>query len=166
MGGPASADLLTLYDVSHEAHVSFPAPADYVWESLTRTDLFEDWWAWIRDGRLEGDALTEGSTISFVIDPPLPYRMRISVLVVEAEHGSFLRGDVTGDLEGDATFELSGDGDSSKVRIAWDVHIKSPVIRPVIVFARPVLLRAQVWAVEVALRGFRRYLKQQGYRAS
>lgn len=166
MGGPAPADLLTLYDVSHDARVSFPAPPGYVWESLTRTDLFEDWWAWIQDVRLEGDALTEGSTISFVIDPPIPYKMRIAVLVVEAEHGKFLRGEVTGDLEGEATFELTGDGDSSDVRIAWDVHIRSPVIRPVIVIARPVLLRAQVWAVEVALKGFRRYLRRQGYGAS
>ena len=33
------------------------APPEYIWESLKRTDLFEDWWAWIRDVRLEGDAL-------------------------------------------------------------------------------------------------------------
>lgn len=163
MGGSTPADLLTLYDVSHEAQVSFPAPPDYVWESLTRTDLFDDWWAWIRDVELEGEALTEGSTISFVIDPPGPYRMKISVLVTESERGAFLRGDVSGDLEGDATFELTGDDDSSEVRIAWDVHIRSPLIRPVIVIARPFLLRAQVWAVEVALKGFRRYLKEQGY---
>jgi hypothetical protein len=115
---------------------------------------------------LDGEALTEGSTISFVIDPPIPYRMKIYVLVVEAERGKFLRGLVTGDLEGDATFELTGDGGSSDVRIAWDLHIRSPVIRPVIVIARPVLLRAQIWAVEVALKGFRRYLRQQGYGVS
>ena len=163
MGGQAPADLLTLYDVSHEAHVSFDAPPDFVWESLTRTDLFEEWWSWIRDVRLDGDALTEGSTISFTIDPPIPYRMTISVLVVEAERGRFLRGDISGDLEGDATFELTGEGGSSDVRIAWEVHIKSPVIRPVIVIARPILLRAQAWAVDVALRGFRRYLVQQGF---
>jgi hypothetical protein len=52
------------------------------------------------------------------------------------------------------------------VRIAWDVHIRSPIIRPMIVIARPVLLRAQVWAVEVALKGFRRYLRKQGYGVS
>lgn len=114
---------------------------------------------------LKGDALTEGSSISFTIDPPTPYRMKISVLVVEADHGRFLRGKVTGDLDGEATFELSGDDVSSDVRIAWDLHIRSPLIRPVIVIARPILLRAQSWAVEVALRGFRRYLREQGYRA-
>lgn len=163
MGGAAPADLLTLYDVSHEADVSFPAPPEYIWESLTRTDLFDDWWAWIRDVELNGDALTTGSTISFTIDPPIPWHLRISVLVIDAERDSYLRGRVSGDLEGDATFELSGDETSSDVRIAWDVHIRSPVIRPVIIIARPVLIRAQTWAVEVALRGFRRYLKEQGF---
>lgn len=163
MGRASPADLLSLYDVSHEARVSFPAPPDYVWQSLTRTDLFEDWWAWIRDVELDGEALTQGSTISFVIDPPIPWHLRISVLVVEADRGRFLRGRVTGDLDGDATFELAGDESSSDVRIEWDVHIRSPVIRPVIIIARPVLIRAQTWAVEVALRGFRRYLKEQGF---
>jgi hypothetical protein len=108
--------------------------------------------------------LTEGSTISFTIDPPIPWHLTISVLVVEAERGSYLVGAVSGDLEGDATFALTGDDTTSDVRISWDVHIRSPLIRPVIVIARPVLLRAQTWAVEVALRGFRRYLRQQGYR--
>ena len=134
-----------------------------MWESLTRTDLFDDWWAWIRDVRLQGDALTEGSTISFTIDPPIPYRFKIAVLVVEADEGRFLRGEVSGDLDGDATFELTGDDESSDVRVAWDVEIKSPLIRPMILVARPILLRAQVWAVEVALRGFRRYLASQGF---
>lgn len=143
--------------------MSFNAPPDVIWTSLTRTDLFEGWWAWIRDVELDGEPLTEGSTISFTIDPPIPYRMKIAVFVTEAESGRFLRGRVTGDLDGDATFELDGNDASSRVRVAWNVHIKSPVIRPVIVIARPVLLRAQTWAVDVALRGFRRYLAQQGF---
>lgn len=111
---------------------------------------------------MDGAALSEGSTISFTIDPPIHYRLKISVDVLEAEEGRFLRGKVRGDLVGDATFELQGDK-TSDVRVMWDVEIKSPVIRPVIVIARPILLRAQVWAVDVALRGFRRYLEQQGY---
>ena len=66
-------------------------------------------------------------------------------------------------MEGDATFELEGDDTSSNVRVEWDLEIKDPLVRPVIVIARPVLVRAQLWAVEVALRGFRRYLSREGY---
>ena len=163
MGREAATDLLNLFHVAHEAQVSFPAPPAVVWASLKRTDLFEEWWAWIRDVELDGAALAAGSTISFTIDPPIPYRLRIAVLVTEADEGRFLRGRVTGDLVGDATFELWGD-DTSEVEIRWDVEIRSALIRPVIVIARPVLLRTQLWAVEVALRGFRRYLAQEGYR--
>lgn len=163
MGGQASTDLLNRFHVRHEARVSFPAPPEYIWESLTHTELFEDWWSWIRDVRVDGEPLTEGSTIAFTIDPPIPYHLEIAVLVIEAEEGLFLRGDIKGDLEGDATFTLSGEGGASDVHIEWDVHIKSPIIRPMIVIARPILLRAQVWAVEVALRGFRRYLEAQGF---
>ncbi|MBW3595208.1 MAG: hypothetical protein KY391_06475 [Actinobacteria bacterium] len=163
MGGQAPADLLSLFHVRHEADVSFPAPPEFVWESLTRTDLFDEWWAWMRDVRLDGVALTEGSTISFTIDPPIPYRFRIAVNVMEADEGRFLLGEVTGDLVGDATFELNGDSHTSDVHVMWDVEIRSPLIRPVILIARPILLRAQVWAVDVALRGFRRYLAEQGF---
>lgn len=163
MGRQAPADLLNLFHVRHEARVSFRAPPEFVWRSLKRTDLFDEWWAWIRDVRLDGEALAEGSTISFTIDPPIPYRLRIAVHVTEAEEGRFLRGNVTGDLVGNATFELDGDDEASEVDIMWDVEIKSPVIRPVILIARPILLRAQLWAVDVALRGFRRYLAEEGF---
>ena len=113
--------------------------------------------------RLDGDALTEASTIAFTIDPPGPYRFNIAVHVIEADEGQFLRGRITGDLEGDATFELWPSGNGSEVEIMWDVEIRSPVIRPVIVIARPFLVRAQLWAVDVALRGFRRHLRSEGY---
>lgn len=165
MGRPQAPHLLTLLDVSHEARVDFAAPPDRIWAYLKRTDLFEEWWAWMRDVRLEGDALTAGSTIGFVIDPPIPYHLDISVAVTEAQPERLLRGRVTGDLTGDATFELEGDENGSCVRIAWDVRISSPLIKPVIVVARPLLLRAQSWAVTVALRGFRSYLREQGYAA-
>lgn len=163
MGRQATADLLNLFRIRHEADVSFPAPPSVVWSSLKRTDLFEDWWAWIRDVSLDGAALTEGSTIAFTIDPPIPYHLEIAVLVTEADEGRFLRGRVTGDLVGDASFELTGDDSSSDVTVAWDVEVRSRLIRPVIVIAHPVLVRAQLWAVDVALRGFRRYLAEQGY---
>ena len=85
------------------------------------------------------------------------------MFVVEADEGHLLRGKIKGDLVGDATFELTGDDKTSDVTVEWDVEIKSPLVRPVIVIARPIIVRAQLWAVDVALRGFRRYLREQGY---
>jgi hypothetical protein len=151
------------FDIRYETSVDFPAPAAFVWDSLKRVDLFESWWQWIDDVRLDGEALTEGSTISFVIDPPIPYKMAIACLVTAATEGEHLEGRITGDLDGTAFFTLSEDGDGSRVRVGWDVEITSPGIRPVIRVAKPLLEWAQGWAVQVALRGFRRYLKEQGY---
>ncbi|MGH2807603.1 MAG: SRPBCC family protein [Actinomycetota bacterium] len=153
------------FHISYETGVSFPAPPRFVWDSLKKVELFESWWQWIEDVELDGEALTEGSTISFTIDPPVPYRMAISVLVTDATEGKHLEGRVTGDLDGTAFLTLSPEGDGSRVRVGWDVEIASPVIRPVIRIARPVLVWAQGWAVQVALRGFRRYLAEQGYPA-
>jgi carbon monoxide dehydrogenase subunit G len=151
------------FDIAYETAVSFPAPPEVVWDSLTKVELFESWWQWIDDVRLDGEALTEGSTISFTIDPPVPYKMAISCLVTEAREGEHLKGRITGDLDGTAFFTLSEEVDGSRVKVGWDVEIASPVIRPVIRIAKPILEWAQGWAVQVALRGFRRYLKDQGY---
>ena len=149
--------------IRFETTVTFTAPRPFVWDALKKVELFETWWEWMRDVRLEGEALTEGSTISFTIDPPIPYRMDVVVDVVAAVEGSSLEGRVTGDLDGRASLRLAGDGASTDATVGWDVEITSPVIRPVIRIARPVLVRAQTWAVRVALRGFRDHLEREGY---
>ena len=149
--------------ISFETSVTFAAPRPFVWDSLTKVELFDGWWEWMRDVRLEGRALTEGSTISFTVDPPIPYRMEVAVEVLDAVEGSSLEGRVRGDLDGVASLTLSDDGDTTQATVGWDVEVTSPVIRPVLRIARPILIRAQGWAVHVALRGFRDYLEQQGY---
>ena len=149
--------------IRFETSVTFAAPRPFVWDALKKVELFDGWWEWMRDVHLRGEALTAGSTISFTIDPPIPYRMDVAVDVVDAVEGSWLEGRVTGDLDGIASLRLADEGGATRAKVGWDVEVTSPVIRPVILIARPVLVRAQLWAVHVALRGFRDYLAQEGY---
>jgi uncharacterized protein YndB with AHSA1/START domain len=151
------------YDVAFTGTYEFDAPPDYLWESLTRIELFEQWWPWMRDVSLEGKALTTGSAISFRIDPPVPYVLRITVHVDDAVEGQSLKGTITGDLTGTATLVFEPSGTHTRATVGWDLEIANRPIRAAIRVARPLLLWAEKWAVKIALGGFRRYLREQGY---
>lgn len=114
----------------------------------------------MRDVRLEGEALRPGSVISFGIDPPVPFKMTISVAVTDSEEPDWLEGDVSGDLFGKARLELIDEGEHAICHVSWDVEIANTGIRRVISVARPILLWAQRWAVEIALHGFRSHLSR------
>ena len=148
------------FDVSYEGSHRFDASPQELWRELGRVERFEEWWPWMREVRLEGDALRPGSAISFGIDPPVPFEMKISVAVTASDEPHWIEGDVSGDLSGRARLELTELGDGSLCRVSWDVEIANGPIRRVIHVARPLLLWAQRWAVEIALKGFRAHLQR------
>lgn len=131
-----------------------------LWEELRRVEMFESWWPWMKAVHLEGSALAPGSVISFRVEPPIPYKMDIRVEVTSSQRGRRIEGVVAGDLRGTASLELEPQGDpDTLVHVRWDVELANRAIRTGILLARPLLLWAQGWAVEVALRGFRSHLR-------
>ena len=149
------------YDVSYRGSHAFDAPPDELWLELSRVDAFGSWWPWMRDVRLEGTALEPGSAISFLVVPPVRFTMRIRVDVLDSLAPRWIEGHVSGDLEGTARLELKPRAGGSTCDVAWDVELADPKVRRVIHVARPVLLWAQRWAVEIALHGFRSYLRRR-----
>lgn len=148
----------SLYDVSFTDTFYFDATPDELWTALAKTHLFEQWWPWMKDVRLTGEPLTEGSTIDFMVDPPVPYKLTISVLVTEVDPARYISGDVRGDLSGRAHLSFEAREQGTDAEVHWDVEMANRAIRQVIRFARPVLMWAQHWAVGASLKGFRRYL--------
>ena len=149
------------FDVSYAGSHRFGASAEELWGELRRVDRFEEWWPWMKDVRLQGEALMPGSVISFGIDPPVPFKMIISVAVTDSQAPAWLEGDVSGDLSGRARLELIDEADHAVCHVSWDVEIANAGIRRVISVARPILLWAQRWAVEIALHGFRSHLSKR-----
>ena len=150
----------SLFDVSYSGEHEFAAPPDRLWAELQRVDMFGRWWPWMKNVHLEGEALAPGSVISFAVDPPVPYKMDISVEVTASERPHSLEGEVSGDLSGTASLDLAPVGEHTSVGVRWDVELANPRIRAGILIARPILIWAQRWAVEVALRGFRSHLER------
>jgi hypothetical protein len=111
----------------------------------------------MRDLVVEGDGIRPGTSFSFRVVSPLPYRMRLRVEVLEAEP---MRGvaTVTGDLAGTGDIRLSETSGGSLVELHWSVEIKHPQMRIAARVAGPLLRWGQKWAVQSALRGFLRHV--------
>lgn len=150
----------TPYDVSYRGSHLFEATPDELWDELSRVDLFESWWPWMRNVRLEGGALAPGSTISFDVDPPVRFQMHVTVAVTDSAPGSWIEGEVSGDLVGTARLDFEPEGDAAVALVAWDVEVANAAFRRAIFVLRPVLIWAQRWAVEVSLKGFRAHLSR------
>ncbi|HJR45079.1 MAG TPA: hypothetical protein VJ927_05690 [Actinomycetota bacterium] len=146
------------YDVSYRGVHLFEASPDELWEELARVERFESWWPWMRDVRLQGEALTPGSVISFRVDPPVPFEMDVRVSVSGASPGAWIEGEVSGDLMGTARLEFEPSGADAVATVSWDVEVANAMFRRAIHVLRPVLVWAQRWAVEIALKGFRDHL--------
>lgn len=149
------------YDVSFHDTFELEATPEELWAALKRTDLFHEWWHWIRHVRMEGEPLTLGSRIYFGIDPPVAYEMKVWVHVTRSRPPHHIEGEVGGDLHGSARLSFQPTRGATVAEVAWDVELASRSIRRVIRVARPLLVWAQHWAVEVSLRGFRRYLADE-----
>ena len=57
------------------------------WDTISRTDDYRTWWPWLR--QFDADGMREGATWRAVIQSPLPYVLRVQLLleeVVECEH--------------------------------------------------------------------------------
>ena len=62
----------------------FDLVPDRLWERIEEFDQFEHWWPWLTDLRIEGSGLSTGTVLYGVVTPPLPYRMKLRIEIVEA----------------------------------------------------------------------------------
>lgn len=147
------------YVFSYEGAFELPLEPPEAWERLGQTDNYQSWWPWMRHLELDGKPLEPGSAYSFVVVAPIPFTMRLRVEVDDAEEPGSIAALVRGDLEGRAGLDFERQAPGRTVaHIAWTVEVVKPGLRPLARVTRPLLLWGQSWAVDVALRGFRRHL--------
>src|SRR4051812_16759618 len=114
----------------------------------------------MRDLEVAGDGLKPGTTYSFRVVSPLPYRMRLKVSVLGAGERS-VEASVDGDLVGTGTIELVDQDRGSVAELGWSVTITHPQMRLATRFARPLLRWGQTWAIQSALKGFLRQVTSE-----
>ena len=147
--------------IDYRGAFTFASPPERVWAAIERVDTFEQSWGWLSEFHLEGDGLAPGSVLIGVVSPPLPYRMRLRVVVEGSDPGRRIDAAVHGDLEGRASLVLDPAGEGTRATVAWTIEM---VQRPMRIAARvgyPLLRWGHDRVVEATVSGFRRRLESQ-----
>jgi carbon monoxide dehydrogenase subunit G len=144
--------------IEYRGTFTFPVPPDELWAYLERVDRFEPSLNWLSEFRFEGDGLRAGSVLTGVITPPLPYRMRLRVDLLDCERPSRIEAAVHGDLEGWAHLLLEGDNGETRVTATWTFEMMQRSMRMAARLAHPVLRWGHDRVVEITVRAFRRHL--------
>lgn len=127
---------------------------DTLWGILERTDDYVDWWSWLQS--LEGGGLREGDEARCVVRAPLPYSLRFTVHVQEVVAVERVLTRVDGDLVGPARLEITPTPAGCEARLAWELELRDPWLRPLARVTRPAMQWAHDRVVEVGLTDFRR----------
>jgi hypothetical protein len=146
------------YVIEYQRTLTFPVSPERVWAAMTRFDAFCSWWSWLREFSVDGAELTSGTVMHGVVEPPLPYRMRIDVVVDDCQPVQRLGGAIHGDLEGRARFHLEGDDAATVVHAAWTVEMMQTPMRLAARIGHPLLRWGHDRVVDATVDGFRRHL--------
>jgi hypothetical protein len=149
------------YVIQFDGTFAFAAPVERVWSSLARLDCYPTWWTWLHDFSVDGPGLKAGSALHGVVVPPLPYRMRIDVVLDELVPDRFIGARIHGDLEGTAQIGLARDGVASRVRATWTIEMRQRALRLAARFGYPLLKWGHDRVVEATVDSFRRHLADE-----
>lgn len=148
------------YSVRHDGDELFSLPPEVLWPQLTDLRRFEKWWSWLREAELEPDEVADGSVLTFSIVSPLPYKLRCRVEFTEVVVAEKIDASVSGDLKGWATLEIAPHEQGSRVWLRWELEPTQAPMRILVRVARPLIVRTKDWAVDIALRAFRRHVER------
>ncbi len=143
----------------YQGTFELPLARHDTWATLEQTENYESWWPWMRHLEVDGYPLEPGTTFSFLVVAPIPVTMRLRVHVGEASPPEAITATIAGDLGGTASMKFEEQGPARTVaHIAWNVEVVRPALRSIARVTRPLLLWGQTWAVNIALKEFRRHL--------
>ena len=140
---------------------AFDVAPEVIWRSIEHTEEFESWWSWLREFRLDGPGLVEGSVLSGVVSPPVPYAMRIRVVLGRCIPHERIDATVHGDLEGRARLVLEPSGDGTVAEVSWTIEMTQRAMRLAARVAHPLMRWGHDRVVEATVNGFRRNLARE-----
>jgi hypothetical protein len=144
--------------IEYDATFTFPVPVTQLWATMVQVDRFPSWWSWLHEFSVEGNGLEHGTVLHGIVVPPLPYRMRLDVVIDECVPRRRLTAFVHGDLEGAAELVLDGDGAESRVHAMWTIEMMQRPMRMAARIAYPLLRWGHDRVVDATVDGFRRHL--------
>lgn len=146
------------YVIEYDRAFAFPVSVAELWATMGRFDRFSTWWGWLHDFSVEGRGLEHGTVLHGVVAPPVPYRMRVDVMVDECVPERRITALVHGDLEGAAQLSFEGDDVESRAHATWTLEMMQGPMRVAARIAPHVLRWGHDRVVEATVEGFRRHL--------
>jgi carbon monoxide dehydrogenase subunit G len=148
------------YVVEYEATFTFAATPERVWGVLARFETLAAQWTWLRELRIDGSGLHNGTVVHGIVVPPLPYRMRLDVAFDDCAPPERIDASVHGDLEGSAHIAFNGDGRETRADASWTVEMRQPAMRVAARLAPGLLRWGHDRVVIAAVNGLRRQLAE------
>ena len=152
-GVPSSAHV-----IEYDGTFTFPVSVPQLWATMVQVDRFSSWWGWLHEFSVEGEGLEPGTVLHGIVVPPLPYRMRLDVVVEECVPERRITALVHGDLEGAARLTFDGDDVETRAHATWTVEMMQRSMRLAATIAYPLLRWGHDRVVDATVDGFRRRL--------
>ena len=137
----------------------FDLSPEQLWHRIESVDQFETWWPWLTEFRAEGGGLNEGTVLHGTVSPPLPYRMRVRIVLGRCRSPVSIDATIDGDLVGDAHLQFRPDGDGTRADVAWALEMRQPAMRLACRFGRPLLQWGHDRVVQMTVAEFRRRIE-------
>lgn len=148
------------YVVEYAATFTFASTPERVWAVLERFETLATTWTWLRELRVDGSGLQNGTVLHGFVVPPLPYRMRLDVVLDDCASSERIDASVHGDLEGSAHIEFNGDGSETHASVRWTIEMMQPSMRIAARFAPRLLRWGHDRVVTATVNGLRRHLAE------
>ena len=146
------------YVIEYDRTFTFSVPVEQLWATMTRLECYPSWWSWLREFSFEGTGLESGSELHGVVVPPLPYRMRLDIVLCESDPQRFISALVHGDLEGTAQLHFQNEGAATHVHAVWTIEMMQRPMRLAARIGYPLLQWGHDRVVDATVEGFRRHL--------
>jgi hypothetical protein len=147
-----------VYLIEYDAAFAFPVSIAALWAAMGRFDRYSSWWGWLHEFSVEGRGLEHGAVLHGVVAPPVPYRMRLDVIIDDCVPGRRIHALVHGDLEGAAQLSFDGDDVESRAYATWRLEMMQGPMRLAARVAPHLLHWGHDRVVEATVDGFRRHL--------
>lgn len=142
-------------EVASDRRYGFDTDREHLWAALTDVGAYRAWWPWLAG--FDGDRFEAGATWHCVVQPPLPYRLRFSILLREVDPGRRATAAVEGDIVGTAELTIAdGPGGGSEARLRSVLAPANPLLRRVAAVGRPVVRLGHDWVLDTGASQFRR----------
>lgn len=127
------------YLVSYDGAVQVGAAPSQVWAALENLEAVREWSAWVDRIDMVPDHLESGTVLSVSIVTPLPFRVRVQMVIGECVADRLIVAAVDGDLRGSARLRLNPDGAATRGEVSWSLEMRHGAMRAMAVMAGPLL---------------------------